>query len=102
MKDACPVIATVVVISLCTYPLTLQPEWTCLHVVQFTEVYTLAPSMQERNLRCWKGAVGNKTASWVAGAFPVFLMSPDAATLKIMHALKDAKCSGKMPCLLSK
>lgn len=28
-------------------------------------------------------------------------MSPDAATLKIMHALKDAKCSGKMPCLLS-
>lgn len=67
----------------------------------YRTVYTLASSIQERNLQCWKGAVDNKTALWVAGAFPVF-MSPDAATLKIMHALKDAKCSGKMPCLLSK
>lgn len=68
----------------------------------YRTAYTLASSIQERNLRCWKGAVDNKTALWVAGAFPVFLMSRDAATLKIMHALKVAKCSGKMPCLLSK
>lgn len=68
-----------------------------LHIVQFTE-----QCRQERNLQCWKGAVDNKTAiQWAAGTFPVFLMSPDAATLKIMHVLKEAKCSGKMPCLLS-
>lgn len=55
-----------------------------------------------KNLPCWKGAVDNKPAiRWVAGTFPVFLVSPDAATLKIMHDLKEAKCSGKMPCLLS-
>jgi len=65
-------------------------------------VCTLASSIQERNLQRWKRAVDNKTALWVAGPFPGFLMSPDAATFRTMHALKDAKCSGKMPCLLSK